>query len=387
MPKNAEIISYVKCNVICCDKMDLDVNNTTANRINRTNRTEKCAKNADIFTCETCTFTCFKKSNWNTHMLTKKHINRTNISENAQKEETFECGCGKVYKARNSLWYHKKKCNYQQNPPVELKFEDKKDKIIEEMMKDSQEMKNLIIMLMKNQQENTVEIIAGVMKALPPMGNTTNSNTNTNTNSHNNTLNFYLTHTCKDAESIHDFTDRFVAKSIVFFKDNYRQVASNQVDLASSVYDIMNKCLNEKPQIEKFIQTTDSKNGILYVKEKKKDEQRQFYGDAEFVKHVDGFEKTGMNIEQSINKVFLPMKDEFTELMRLELGSAPKESNFDDEDKFEEEMYNYKNRVMELKRNMCLQIYNTSTIFDKKHIRNEILERTKKIKRIKDQTM
>jgi hypothetical protein len=105
------------------------------------------------------------------------------------------------------------------------------------------------------------------------------------------------------------------------------------------------------------------------------------------VKHVDGFEKTGMNIEQSINKVFLPMKDEFTELMRLELGSAPKESNFDDEAKFEEEMYNYKNRVMELKRNMCLQIYNTSTIFDKKHIRNEILERTKKIKRIKEESM
>jgi len=43
-------------------------------------------------------------------------------------------------------------------------------------------------------------------------------------------------------------------------------------------------------------------------------------------------------------------------------------------------MYNYKNRVMELKRNMCLQIFNTSTIFDKKHIRNEILERTKRIK-------
>ena len=235
--------------------------------------------------------------------------------------------------------------------------------------------------IIQKQQENTVEIITGVMKSLPPMGNTTN---NTNTNSHNNTLNFYLTHTCKDAESIHDFTDRFVAKSIEFFKDNYRQVASNQVDLASSIYDIMNKCLNDKPQIEKFIQTTDSKNGILYVKEKKKDEQRQFYGDAEFVKHVDGFEKTGMNIEQSINKVFLPMKDEFTELMRLELGNAPKESNYDDEDKFEEEMHNYKNRVMELKRNMCLQICNTSTIFDKKHIRNEILERTK---RIKEQSM
>ncbi len=346
----------------------------------------KTQKTPIYFVCEICTFVCSNKFDYSRHLSTAKHHNNTNPNQKTQKNaKKYNCVCGKEYKHSSTLCNHKKKCNVRQNSPVDIKNEDN---IIEKMMKDSQEMKNLIIMLMKNQQdisqrqqENTVEIITGVMKALPLMGNTTN------TNSHNNTLNFYLTHTCKDAESIHDFTDRFIEKSIEFFKDNYRQVASNQVDLASSVYDIMNKCLNEKPQIEKFIQTTDSKNGILYVKEKKKDEQRQFYGDAEFVKHVDGFEKTGMNIEQSINKVFLPMKDEFTELMRLELGSAPKESNFNDEDKFEEEMYNYKNRVMELKRNMCLQIYNTSTIFDKKHIRNEILERTKKINKIKEQSI
>ena len=338
------------------------------------------------FNCINCNFICSNKKDYSRHLTTQKH-NMITMGNNGNENlpDCYICECGKKYRFRSGLSRHKNKCNVLQNPPIEIKVSDKKDKIIEEMMKDSQEMKNLIIMLMKNQQDiaqkqqdNTVELITGVMKALPPMGNTINANTNTNSN--NNTLNFYLTHTCKDAESIHDFTERFVAKSIEFFKDNYRQVASNQVDLASSVYDIMNKCLNEKPQIEKFIQTTDSKNGVLYVKEKKKDEQRQFYGEAEFVKHVDGFEKTGMNIEQSINKVFLPMKDEFTELMRLELGNAPKESNYDDEDKFEEEMYNYKNRVLELKRNMCLQIYNTSTIFDKKHIRNEILERTNRIK-------
>jgi hypothetical protein len=366
----------------------------------------KIPKMPKKYLCEKCAFNCAKLSNYNKHLSTAKHINLTNPNNKSQKNaQLYKCDCGKEYKHSSTLSNHKRTCNGPQNTPGEntfIKVEDKMGKIIEEIMKDSQEMKNLVIMLMKNQQEvvqnnrefiqtnqqlaqkqqeNTVEIITDVMKSLPPMCNTINAN---NTNSHNNTLNFYLTHTCKDAESIHDFTERFIAKSIEFFKDNYRQVASNQVDLASSVYDIMNKCLNEKPQIEKFIQTTDSKNGILYVKEKKKDEQRQFYGDAEFVKHVDGFEKTGMNIEQSINKVFLPMKDEFTELMRLELGNAPKESNFDDEDKFEEEMHNYKNRVMELKRNMCLQIYNTSTIFDKKHIRNEILERTK---RIKEQSM
>jgi hypothetical protein len=116
------------------------------------------------------------------------------------------------------------------------------------------------------------------------------------------------------------------------------------------------------------------------VKEKKKNEQRQLYGEAEFVKHIDGFEKAGINIEHAINKVFLPLKDEFTELMRLEYGNPPDEDNFEDEDEYEEELYKYKTRVMDLKRNMCLQTYNTSTVFDKKQIRDEILARTKRIK-------
>jgi len=358
---------------------------------------EKCRK----YICEKCNFTCSKLSNYNTHLSTAKHKNLTNPNEISPKNAaTYTCICGKEYKHLSTLSNHKKKCNGQQKTPqfenTFIEVEDKKDKIIEGLLKDSQEMnklfmkdsvemKNLLLMFVKNQQdvaqkqqENTVEIITGVMKSLPPMGNTTN--TNTNTNSHNNTLNFYLTNTCKDAESIHDFTERFVARSIEFFKDNFRQVASNQVDLASSVYEIMNKCLNEKPQNEKFIQTTDVKNGILYVKEKKKNEQRQLYGEAEFVKHIDGFEKAGINLEHAINKVFLPMKEEFTELMKLECGNAPDEDNFEDEDEYEEELYKYNSRVMELKRNMCLQTYNTSTVFDKKHIRDEILARTKRIK-------
>ena len=289
----------------------------------------------------------------------------------------------------SSLCKHKNTCTIQEAvPPLENTFVevDKRDVLIEEMRKsyllkddNMNEMKNLILLLVKSQQESTVDIISGVMKALPPMGNTTNIQ-----NNNNNTLNFYLTHTCKDAESIHDFTDRFVARSIEFFKDNFRQVASNQVDLAASVYAIMNKCLDEKPQNEKFIQTTDIKNGILYVKEKKKNDQRQLYGEAEFVKHMDGFEKAGTNLEHAVNKVFFPMKEEFTELMKYECGSAPHEDNYEDDDDFEDELYKYKERVMELKRNMCLQTYNTSTVFDKKYIRDEILARTK---RHKDQSV
>jgi len=73
----------------------------------------KTPKNAEKFTCNICNFKCSKKSDFNRHIMTAKHKNRTNRTEKTPKNaEIFECECGKVYKARNSLWYHKKKCIY-----------------------------------------------------------------------------------------------------------------------------------------------------------------------------------------------------------------------------------------------------------------------------------
>jgi len=110
-------------------------------------------------------------------------------------------------------------------------------------------------------QENTKDLVNKVIEVMPKMGNTTNNNTN-NTN---NTLNFYLTNTCKEAESIHEFTERFVERIVDFFKDNYRKVAYNQINLPENVRDIFFKCLSENPQAKNFVQTTDvEKRNIIY---------------------------------------------------------------------------------------------------------------------------
>ena len=76
----------------------------------------KSPKIAKFFECEKCDYSCSKKSEWNRHMLTRKHKNRTNRTKNIQKisNEKFICECGKSYNARNSLWYHKKKCEYEE---------------------------------------------------------------------------------------------------------------------------------------------------------------------------------------------------------------------------------------------------------------------------------
>lgn len=352
------------------------------------------AKKRRNFICENCNFKCSKLSDYNRHSLTAKHKMLTNADElppNTSKKEPikFNCGCGKIYEHRQSLYKHKLVCIVK-TPPTNaegtLQNEiitidcttnrstletaiEKRDRIIDEVLRDNQEMKSLIVMLVQKHQENA-----------PNIGNVTNTNTNTNTNSHNNTLNFYLTHTCKDAESIHDFTERFVERSAGFFKDNFRQIADNQTNFASGVYDIFWKCLEEKPQTEKFIQTTDVKNGVLYVKEKKKDEQRQLCGEAEFVKYMDGFEKAGLNLGHAMNKAFLPLQMEFVETMKAECGMPPNEEDFEDEDEYETARHKYKERVIEMKHKMCMQTHKATTIFDHKQQRDEILSKTKRAK-------
>ena len=66
--------------------------------------------------CSICNFTCYKKSEWDRHNNTAKHKTRTNLNKIEQKtpksaEFVFVCQkCNKGYNARNSLWYHNKKC-------------------------------------------------------------------------------------------------------------------------------------------------------------------------------------------------------------------------------------------------------------------------------------
>jgi len=381
-----------KCDYGCSKKCDFDKHINSKKH----NTTQQLQKVSDKFFCEKCNYGCSKKNSFDKHINSKKH-NTTDIQ--LKHSQIHTCACGKQYNHRASLYNHKKMCDVQensisqahsnapsanlQNTFIDHEAVDKRDIIIDELMKsqlimretndilkvDNHEIKNLIMLLVEKYQENATK-----------MGNVTNTNTNTNTNSHNNTLNFYLTHTCKDAESIHDFTERFVERSAGFFKDNFRQIADNQTNFASGVYDIFWKCLEEKPQTEKFIQTTDVKNGVLYVKEKKKDEQRQLCGEAEFVKYMDGFEKAGLNLGHAMNKAFLPLQMEFVETMKAECGMPPNEEDFEDEDEYETARHKYKERVIEMKHKMCMQTHNATTIFDRKQQRDEILSKTRRAK-------
>jgi predicted GIY-YIG superfamily endonuclease len=118
--------------------------------------------------CEKCNFKCSKYSNYKTHLLTAKHINRTSRTEssnNAGSELT--CDCGKSYKARNSLWYHKRVCKYKdhaltvedvpsQQPP---QFDSA---LVLELLKQNQEFKELLAEQNKHMIEQQQQLIDAV---------------------------------------------------------------------------------------------------------------------------------------------------------------------------------------------------------------------------------
>ena len=82
---------------------------------------KKSSKIPTKLACIHCDYTTSSTKDYNKHLSTRKHIYRTTLNnleqENPNKSPiTFKCECGKEYIARNSLWYHKQKCNF--TPPV-----------------------------------------------------------------------------------------------------------------------------------------------------------------------------------------------------------------------------------------------------------------------------
>ena len=202
--------------------------------------------------CVHCDFKCSKNNDWERHITTAKHKNRTklnNLEQNTLKtaENIFVCKkCNKGYKARNSLWYHEKKCNIIINSNDNIP-NDNKDELINYLIKENQDFKNLILEIVKKD-------------------NISNShNTTTHTNSHNKTfnLNFFLNETCKNAMNITDFVD-----SIKLQLSDLENVA--KIGYVEGLSKIIIKNLNALDVTERPVHCSDSKRDTMYVKDEDK---------------------------------------------------------------------------------------------------------------------
>lgn len=343
----------------------------------------KSSESSKKYLCEHCDYHTCRLSQYDRHLTTRKH--QMIINGNIKGTETIKkntklhlCDCGKKYNFASGLSRHKLTCKYQEEqqaqeqqpevtPKEEIQKEDNKDNVINLLIADNKEMRDMFLMFIKNHAEGQEDMTKKIIKEVLPLIGNDHHNT---TNSHNNTLNFYLTNTCKDAESITDFTSRFCERIETFFNGNFKQIAHNQVNLAKNVQEIFFECMDDKTQINRFIQTTDPKNGVFYVKEQKKNEENKMIGEAEFVKYKDGFDKHGLKIGHAINKVLQPCKTAcIPELEKNVIVKSKKNDDDDDDD-----------ASSEMKNNLMFQTHNAMCIFDNKQVRDKTLVETKRVK-------
>ena len=222
---------------------------------------ENLPKTANSFVCQCCDFICYKQSNYDKHLLTSKHKNRTNLNNLEQKmpknaEQLFNCTCGKIYAARNSLWYHKQKCkleepnSYSDGPEIISSKEPSDKDLIMMLIKENSELKNMMM-----EQSNIM------MKVIE---NGTHNTTN-NTNSHNKAfnLNFFLNETCKDAMNIMDFVD-----SIQLQLSDLERVG--EIGYVEGISNIIVKNLNELDVSQRPVHCTDKKRETMYIRDENK---------------------------------------------------------------------------------------------------------------------
>lgn len=320
----------------------------------------KGAKNAAKYICKKCNFECSKKSNYEKHIMTAKHK-----SEKVGNDvSVYQCeACEKQFKTNSGLWKHKKKCIVVQNPSREENISNQflKDEIIERLVKElgeerkaimeknneNQEMKSVFLMMIekyqqaaqeanqqlantivKGNQEATKELVNKFIELAPKMGNnTTNNNDNRKI-----TFNYYLTNHCKDAETIHDFIDRYSVKCGDYFRENARAIVDRQVSLADNAHRLFFECLRENPQHMNFVQTSNVHDGIHYVKEKERIKENDiitFYGEAEFRKYTDKFQKKGFEISSAVYRVLRVIQEEVYERFHRKCRKQPRESDYE----------------------------------------------------------
>jgi len=260
---------YVDKNIFLCDTCNLQCNNSKSYEthincsLHKKNviehyRTKKTPKNSEYLYCEICNFKCCKNSEWDRHISTHKHQHRTNLDMfNAKNADKFVCSyCNKNYKARNSLWYHEKKCskNISHTTNNDNFIFDKEFVMLilkqnQEVIKQNSELQTN----MKAQQNIMMEFIK-------------NGTHNTNNNhSHNKTFNlqFFLNETCKDAMNIMDFVD-----SIKLQLSDLEKVGS--IGYVEGISSIITTNLKALDVTQRPIHCTDNKREILYVKDEDK---------------------------------------------------------------------------------------------------------------------
>ena len=224
--------------------------------------TKKSPKISQKFYCSFCDYFTCKKSDYDKHLSTLKHKNSDNSDKNddafSQKVAKIHiCECGKTYKYRQGLSYHKKNCNIINQEVYEGKLTTSSSE------SELKVLTNLVLNVVKQNQELTSKIVDICKTGLN--NNQTNNISNSNINSNNKTFNlqFFLNETCKNAMNITDFIN-----SLQLQLSDLENVG--KLGYVDGISSIIVKNLNALDETTRPIHCTDKKRETFYIKDEDK---------------------------------------------------------------------------------------------------------------------
>ena len=141
--KNSDVLDkqFVceKCDIDCDTVELLETHNNTKKHKKLMGSNDPSHKKLFKYCCELCDFNTSNKKDFNKHNNTIKHLS------NSSQKSQHECACGKSYKHLPSLCQHKKKCIAVTNDDSQGQTIEKKDELINILLKENQDFKKLIL--------------------------------------------------------------------------------------------------------------------------------------------------------------------------------------------------------------------------------------------------
>ena len=223
---------------------------------------KKRQKTPGKFECIPCDFKCSKQCDWDRHISTRKHDFRTELNKkNAESLGGLSCKfCGKTYSARNSLWYHQKKCDDNAGVSEYDESDNTSIETLDSIVSDKDMLtREILLQLLKNSQE-LVKITKEKSEAPTTI---TNNTTNTQFN-----VNFFLNEKCKDAINFTDFVNSITLSQA----DLQTVVKHGNVEGNSRIIADM---LEKLGVYRRPIHCTDMKRETVYIRENDEWEKEQ----------------------------------------------------------------------------------------------------------------
>ena len=276
-----EIFHCEICNIKFKNLKLLDIHKNTKKHVKKQQVTVETKTNENIpknpkFSCYDCKYITDNKKDFNKHNLTLKHLNNVKSTEkneivtsevtvsdtiSLKKQPQICISCNKIYKSRNGLWLHKKKCiseqieNSEENSIIP---EEKHNKTDEEL----RELKTMFMKMIEINQDLQKQIVELAKESKSIINNNTTNNNNNNNTTNNNkfNLNIFLNEKCKDAFNITDFINGID----VGFKDfeNF-----GRLGYVGSINNILIRELKGLDVYKRPIHCSDLKREVIHVKD------------------------------------------------------------------------------------------------------------------------